>query len=332
MLSSQPPQGNQASQSSPAPLPGADPRPADDGRVAAIVVNYNAARHLDACVLSIHANGVSDVIVIDNGSVDESRQVALAAGAQWVPLADNVGYGRGANRGAERPEGQSAAYLLICNPDTELSDGAVAALVASLSAEPDLGVVGPRVSNPDGSLYPSARTFPNLVDALGHGLLGLIAPRNRFTRRYRMLDWDHRRPARVDWVSGACFLARREAWDAVGGFDPVYFMYMEDVDLCWRLARSGWGVGYQPGAEVVHVQGVSTNYHPYRMLAAHHSSMWKFATRTTEGAERAALPLVAAGLVARLVVATIRHFLGAAGSRLGSGGRSTGSRAPRPLP
>jgi N-acetylglucosaminyl-diphospho-decaprenol L-rhamnosyltransferase len=287
--------------------------------VAAIVVNYNAAPHLGACVRSIRANGVDDVVVIDNGSVDDSCEVVLAAGARWVPMPDNVGYGRGANRGAATPEGQAAAYLLVCNPDIQVSDGAVAALVASLSAEPDLGVVGPRLSNPDGSLYPSARTFPNLVDALGHGLLGLVAPRNRFTRRYRMLDWDHGRPARVDWVSGACFLARREAWDAIGGFDPVYFMYMEDVDLCWRLGRAGWGVGYQPGAEVVHVQGVSTNYHPYRMLAAHHSSMWKFANRTTEGAERAALPLVAVGLVARLVVATVRHFLGDARSRGGSG-------------
>ena len=85
-------------------------------------------------------------------------------------------------------------------------------------------------------------------------------------------------------MSGACFLVRREAWDAVGGFDPSYFMYMEDVDLCWRLGRAGWGVGYEPAARVLHVQGVSTNRHPYRMLAAHHRSMWRFAWRTTTGA------------------------------------------------
>ena len=91
------------------------------------------------------------------------------------------------------------------------------------------------------------------------------------------------RPARVDWVSGACFLVRREAWDAVGGFDPAYFMYMEDVDLCWRLARAGWAVGYEPAARVRHEQGASTNRHPYRMLAAHHRSMWRFAWRTTDG-------------------------------------------------
>ena len=151
----------------------------------------------------------------------------------------------------------------------------------------------------------------------------MVAPGNRFTRRYRLLDWDHRQPQRVDWVSGACFLARRDAWDAVGGFDPAYFMYMEDVDLCWRLARAGWGVGYEPGAEVIHVQGVSTNQHPYRMLAAHHRSMWRFARRTTVGHDRAVLPLVAVGLAARLVVATVRHGLGRdpAPSRLSGPGR-----------
>ncbi len=138
----------------------------------------------------------------------------------------------------------------------------------------------------------------------------MIAPANPFTRRYRLLDWDHRRPARVDWVSGACFVVRREAWDAVSGFDPAYFMYMEDVDLCWRLHQAGWAIGYEPEARVRHIQGVSTNRHPYRMLAAHHRSMWRFAWRTTSGSKRAALPVVAAGLAARLALAIVDHRLG----------------------
>jgi N-acetylglucosaminyl-diphospho-decaprenol L-rhamnosyltransferase len=127
-----------------------------------------------------------------------------------------------------------------------------------------------------------------------------------------MLDWDHGRAARVDWVSGACFAVRRKAWDDVGGFDPAYFMYLEDVDLCWRLARCGWGVGYEPTAEVLHIQGVSTGRHPYRMLAAHHLSMWRFASRTTVGSKRAVLPLVGVGVVARFATAAIEHRLGLA--------------------
>jgi N-acetylglucosaminyl-diphospho-decaprenol L-rhamnosyltransferase len=280
------------------------------GSVAAVIVNYNAARHLAACLESLAANGVDTTVVVDNGSADDSEQVALAAGACWLPTGANLGYGRAANRGAATPEARAAEHVLVCNPDVELRPGSMAALLAALRADANLGLVGPRLTNADGSLYPSARTFPDLVDAIGHGLFGLLAPGNRFTRRYRLLDWDHGQAARVDWVSGACFLARRQAWDAIGGFDPSYFMYMEDVDLCWRLGRAGWAIGYEPTAEVLHVQGVSANRHPYRMLAAHHRSMWRFAWRTTAGAKRAALPLVGVGLGARLAVAIAQHRLG----------------------
>ncbi|MGH9056506.1 MAG: glycosyltransferase family 2 protein [Acidimicrobiales bacterium] len=275
---------------------------AEGAGVAGVVVSYNASAHLEHCLASLGRNGVATVVVVDNGSKDESRGVAEGAGATWVDAGANLGYGRAANVGAATAGARSEPYILVCNPDLEVGAGAVPALVAALEADRGLGVVGPRIDNPDGTLYPSARTFPSLLDAFGHGLLGMFAPRNRFTRRYRLLDWDHGAAARVDWISGACLLARREAWEAVRGFDPVYFMYMEDVDLCWRLARAGWSVGYEPAAGVVHVQGVSTSRRPYRMLAAHHLSMWLFANRTTSGARRAVLPVVAAGLAARFAV------------------------------
>ena len=283
------------------------------GAVAAVVVSYNSRRHLEVCLSSLVAEGLDRIVVVDNGSTDGSRRAAEAAGATWVESGGNVGYGRAANLGAAHPAAAGARYLLICNPDLEVHRGAVAALLAALESDPSLGAVGPRLCNPDGSLYPSARTFPDLVDAMGHGLLGLVAPRNRFTRRYRLLDWDHREAARVDWVSGACFLVRRQAWESVGGFDPAYFMYMEDVDLCWRLRRAGWAIGYEPSAEVVHTQGVSADLHPYRMLAAHHRSMWLFARRTSSGARRAALPLVAGGLAMRFVLAVARRRLAGRG-------------------
>ena len=296
--------------------------------VAAVVVSYNTCRHLEVCLASLAARGVRRVVVVDNGSTVGSEEVAAEAGAVWVESGANVGYGRAANLGASHPAAADADYLLICNTDLDLRPGAVAALVSALERDPALGAVGPRICNPDGSLYPSARTFPNLVDAVGHGLLGLIAPGNRFTRRYRLLDWDHGQPARVDWVSGACFLVRRRAWESVGGFDPVFFMYMEDVDLCWRLGREGWAIGYEPAGEVVHTQGVSADLHPYRMLAAHHRSMWLFARRTSRGPRRLTLPLVAVGLVIRLALAVVRRrFAG----RVGGAVVPAGPREPGPL-
>ena len=107
----------------------------------------------------------------------------------------------------------------------------------------------------------------------------------------------------VDWVSGACFLIRRQAWAGLDGFDPRYFMYMEDVDLCWRAGRQGWRVVYEPAGQVVHAQGVSADTRPYRMILAHHRSMLKFAWQTGGGVDRALFPLVAAGVVGRSAAA-----------------------------
>jgi N-acetylglucosaminyl-diphospho-decaprenol L-rhamnosyltransferase len=117
-------------------------------------------------------------------------------------------------------------------------------------------------------------------------VLGSIAPRNRFTRRYRQLDADPTRPRDVEWVSGAVMWMRRSAMESVGGWDEHYFMYLEDVDVCWRLRRLGWRIAYDPAGEVVHVQGASTDRHPYRMIVRHHRSAYRFAAKSWRGARR----------------------------------------------
>jgi N-acetylglucosaminyl-diphospho-decaprenol L-rhamnosyltransferase len=289
------------------PAPGPSAKPAPSG-LSAVVVNYNAGWLLAGCVASLRAEGIDEVLVADNASTDRSGATLAAAdpSARWLPTGANLGYGAAANLGVAATTGR---YVLVCNPDVVVGPGALAQLAAALDDDPALGVVGPRITEPDGAVYPSARVFPSLVDAVGHGLLGLVAPGNRFSRRYKLLDWDHTDPRRVDWVSGACFLTRRSAWDALGGFDPSYFMYLEDVDLCWRAWRAGWEVGYEPAAHVTHVQGVSTDRHPYRMIVAHHRSVLRFAGRTLTGAKRLGLPIVAVGLALRAVVACGHRWL-----------------------
>ncbi|MGH9178757.1 MAG: glycosyltransferase family 2 protein [Acidimicrobiales bacterium] len=266
--------------------------------VSAVVVNFNARDHLLECVRSLRAEGVDDIVVVDNASADGSRAALAAADAEAriVDTGANLGYGTAANRGAAAATGRA---LLVCNSDVVLEPGAVKALVERLEVGAAVGLVGPRIENPDGSLYPSPRRFPDVPVAAGHAFLGLVAPRNRFTRCYRMLDWDHTTTRSVDWVSGACFLARREAWDAVGGFDQAYFMYVEDVDLCWRAHRAGWDVVFEPEARVVHAQGVSSDLAPYRMIVEHHRSLLRFYRRTSTGPAAALLPVVAAGLALR---------------------------------
>jgi N-acetylglucosaminyl-diphospho-decaprenol L-rhamnosyltransferase len=295
------------------------PGTAIDG-VTAVVVNYNARDVLVACLTSLRAEGVDEIVVVDNGSVDGSESVVRGTdpAAVWLPSGANVGYGRAANLGAAST---GSGAVLVCNPDVVVRPGAVAALVGALEADPNVGIVGPRLLNADGTIYPSARSFPSIVDAVGHGLLGLIWPANPFSRRYKMLDWDHADERWVDWVSGACLLIRREAWEEIGGFDPSFFMYMEDVDLCWRAGRAGWGVLYQPGGEVTHLQGVSTNATPYRMIVSHHRSLWRFAWRTTTGWRRLVLPALAPGMAARAGVACGRHWLAVRRQARGGAGR-----------
>jgi N-acetylglucosaminyl-diphospho-decaprenol L-rhamnosyltransferase len=267
-----------------------------------VVVDYAAGPVLAECVSSLQADGVPEVVVVESGNGAGARSVLERAGIDVPVIASgrNLGYGAGANRGIAA-SGDSD-YVLVCNPDLHVHPGAVGRLLDALRAEPAWAIVGPLILDPDGRTYPSVRRFPSLVDAAGHAVLGLVAPDNPFTRRYRSNGSAGPGRSPADWVSGACLLARRSALEELGGFDESYFMFAEDMDLCWRAHRAGWGVGFEPAAEVTHVQGVSTRRHPYRMLVAHHRSALRFVGRSTEGWRRLALPLAALLLSGRLTV------------------------------
>jgi len=277
--------------------------------VGAVVVSFNSASYLADCLRSLRSEGVTEVAVVDNASSDGSVEVVRAAdsGVTVVETGTNLGFGSGANRGVAVTDSD---YVLILNPDTVVEPGTVKALSGALDRDDGLAVVGPRIENLDGTLYPSVRRFPNLTVAVGHAFLGLVWPANPYTRRYRMLDWDHDRPAAdVDWVGGACMLVRRSAFDLVAGFDEAFFMYVEDVDLCWRLGRAGWRIGYEPAGRVVHALGGSSRLVPYRMIAEHHRSLLRFVSKSSVGARRGFLPMVAVGLAVRTVAAWAHHAL-----------------------
>jgi len=278
-------------------------------RVSAVIVNYNTRQHLLHCVRTLREEGVTDVIVADNDSGDGSVEAIANADSEVTVIhtGGNLGYGGGANRGSSVARGD---LLLVCNADVRVEPGAVKALVAALDADERRAVVGPLIEDLEGSVYPSPREFPSVADALGHGFIGLVAPGNRFSRRYRMLDSERAEVADADWVSGSCFLVRRRAWEELGGFDESYFMFAEDVDLCWRAWKSGWTVVFEPAARVVHVRGASTELAPYRMIVAHHRSLLTFAHRTLPGWRRFLLPVVAVGLVVRTVLACAQRATG----------------------
>ncbi len=276
--------------------------------VAAVIVSYNVADLLVRCVESLRADGIERIVVVDNASSDDSVAAIRAADpdVEVVALGRNIGFGAGVNRGVART---TEPFVVVLNPDVEVEPGSTKVLLDALEADDGLALVGPRIETPEGELYPSARTFPDMVDAAGHAFLHFVWSSNPFSRRYRMLDWDHGDARDVDWVAGTHLLARRIAWDEVGGFDEAFFMYMEDVDLCWRLHRAGWRVGYEPAARIVHGIGRSTDQTPYRMIAAHHRSLLRYAGRTTTGARRALLPVIAAALTVRTVLAWVQRAL-----------------------
>ncbi len=264
-----------------------------------VVVTYNSAEHIGACIDSFRADGFGRIIVVDNASADATAAIARAAGegVEILETGANLGFAAAVNRGMALA---SSDYVAVANPDVVVCPGARKALSDLLDAHPDVGAVGPRIETVDGDVYPSVRRFPDLLTAVGHAALGFVRPDNRFSRRYRMTDWSHDQPAVVDWISGTFMLLRRDRFVAIGGFDEQYFMYVEDVDLCWRLRQAGDRVAFEPAARVIHTIGGSSEHTPYRMIVEHHRSLYRFAAGTATGWRRALLPVLGAGMAGRV--------------------------------
>ena len=268
--------------------------------VSVVLVTYESAEDLAACVATLPAAAGPhelEVVVVDNASRDASAEIARGLGIKVLENPANVGLSRAVDRGAAET---AAPWLLLVNPDTRLAPGSLARLLETAAADPAIGCVGPHLRNSDGSEYPTGRRFPSIVVGAVHAALGTVWPGNPATRRYHMTDLDRSRPVQVDWVSGACMLLRRDAYEAAGRFDAGYFMYFEEMDLCLRLHRAGWRVVFDPLAEVKHVVGGSTRSAPYRKVWNHHRSALRFYLRRYDRDPRLLLaPLVALFLAAR---------------------------------
>lgn len=264
--------------------------------VDCVIVSYNSAPDLPACLKSV-AEQDEEIrpVVVDNVSADESLTVARENGATVLANETNVGFAAAANEGAAHGD---AEWLLILNPDAQLTPGAVTTMQATATSAVDIGCVGPRTLDAEGAEYPSRRRFPDPFTAAGHAALGRVWPGNPATQRYHHpLPTD--RPSTVDWLSGCCMLLPRHVWDAAGGFDPGYWMYLEDADLCWRLRRMGWRTVWEPTATITHTGGRSSRSRPVRSIVAHHRSAARFYWRTAGWHRPVTGPLAVAGLAAR---------------------------------
>ena len=175
---------------------------------------------------------------------------------------ENRGLAAGWNAGLERGTGR---YFLLLNADAWLMDGALVALLAFADEYPEAAVVGPRLSNPDGTLQRSVRGFPTLWSLVTEYLfLRKLAPRSRLLNAFYAGGFEHDRVREVEFLMGSCLLVRREAVDQVGPLDESFFLFSEETDWCYRFAAAGWKVLFFPGAECVHVGGASHGGRMYR--------------------------------------------------------------------
>ena len=271
--------------------------PAD---VGIVTVSYNSSAQLgeflSGAVASLRrasSGASSHVVIADNASDDIAVTQGLAKkfGARVVQLDRNAGYGAAANAGvAALPA--ACSVVLISNPDVTLTTESVSLLRASLLADHAVGIVGPRIRNADGSVYPSARAIPSIRTGAGHGLFSRVWPGNPWTRRYHSDAFRSEVNVDAGWLSGACLMMRRSTFDRLGGFDERYFMYFEDVDLGYRAGRAGLRNVYVPGAVVTHIGGETTRVNKRAMLTAHHESAKTFIATKYPGARWAPIRLV----------------------------------------
>jgi len=257
--------------------------------VSIVIVNWNTRELLRACLSSIphamrdgdEAGAVShqiEVIVVDNGSHDGSAEMVARAFPHVRLLINerNVGFAAANNLALRDAHGR---YLLLLNSDTVVRPGAVEAMAAYMDAHPELGAVGPRLLNADGSVQLSAHDFPRLdhdavmlLDVKHWPLIGAVA--RRFAQR--AYGPRHEQTRTVDWVSGACLVLRREALRQVGVLDEAYFFFFEESDLCYRLSERGWRTAFLANAEVIHMGGQSRDRAPAASLVWYYRGLLRY--------------------------------------------------------
>ncbi|MEO6503049.1 MAG: glycosyltransferase family 2 protein [Jatrophihabitantaceae bacterium] len=275
-------------------------------------------RFLDS--LALATDREVEVLLADNGSSDGAPEAAAERpGVTLISTGGNLGYGGGVNAGVAAT---SADWVVAANPDVVWDPGSIDVLLAATARWPRAGALGPLIRQPDGQVYPSARALPTLGQGIGHAVFGWFWPGNPWSTRYRH---EKQEPTErtAGWLSGSCLLLRREAFESVGGFDPAYFMYFEDVDLGERLADAGWLNVYVPEAAVTHTGAHATSKNPSAMTSAHHRSAWLYFSRHYPGLRW--LPL---RLVIRLGLA-VREQLSLRIAGVSAGARPHGKQRPR---
>jgi N-acetylglucosaminyl-diphospho-decaprenol L-rhamnosyltransferase len=252
-------------------------------------VSYGSEAVLAPFLSSVPAASERSVLVVVADNLPDGRGNTVAAlcatgHASYLAMPSNLGYGKAMNA-AVHSMPASVEWVLISNPDVLLEPGTIDELVRGGETDALVGAVGPAVRNEDGTVYPSARAIPSLRTGVGHALFSNLWAANPWTTAY-LRDAHGELTARdAGWLSGSCVLVRRTVFDQLGGFDPRFFMYFEDVDLGNRIGKAGFRNLYWPTASITHSGAHSTTgVASDAMIRAHHTSARQFLATKYPGA------------------------------------------------
>ncbi|MGB9723045.1 MAG: glycosyltransferase family 2 protein [Chloroflexia bacterium] len=234
-----------------------------------VIVSWNVRELLARCLRSVQASlaagGLAGrVIVVDSASTDGSAEMVRRDFPEVTLLAleENRGFAAACNAAltpTPLPGGEGVRAFLLLNADVELEPEAIPRLASYLEAHPEVGVVGPQLRSPDGTVQSSRRRFPTVGTLFWEStLLEEVFPGNPWVRRYRMQDRPDDVEQEVDWLVGACLLVRDEAVSQAGPLDEGYFLYFEELEWLQRIRRAGWRVVYLPSVRAIHYGGRST--------------------------------------------------------------------------
>jgi len=244
------------------------------------IVNYYTEDYIIKCLKSIYRDDIKypfTIYIVDNGS-EKGKIIELKKRFPDIKLIrnlKNVGFSRACNQIYFRSKSK---YILYLNPDTEVEKNAINSLLDFMEKHSDAGAAGAKLLKVDGKLQLSCRRFPTLWNVFfgRQSIITKYLPYNRFTRSYMLSELDYTKTQQVDWVVGAAVIIRRTAIENIEGFDERFFLYVEDVDLCYRFANKGWKVYYVPDAIIKHHLGVSTKKIMWKARYYHNVGMYRY--------------------------------------------------------
>jgi GT2 family glycosyltransferase len=251
-----------------------------------IIITWNSEEFIEKCLKSIFDTKGSidlEVIVVDNASQDGTTKIIekFKPEVRLISNQQNLGYANANNQGIEISKGD---YVFLLNPDVELKENCIRFMLDFMENHKDIDALGPQLLNPDGSIQPSCRDFPDFSILLWEfSGLSFLFPKNRILGRWRMGYFDFQSSREVDQPMGSCLLLRRKVFQEIGVFDEQFPIFFNDVDLCYRIKKSGGKLYFFPEAKALHYKGSSTRQAKPEMIFSSHLSFYRFLSKYKNG-------------------------------------------------